>query len=115
VKAFLSPRPTPLLAMALDSMLDDVHSKQEFKVMISSIESHRKSFDSHRKGGYKSFPGQKGVRFQHGRAHKKPYVPKKPFCAMCDSHGHPNNHHLMDCRWIPSGDREYILRKHSAA
>ena len=105
----------PEISMALDSMLDDVHSKQEFKVMRSSIESHRKSFDSHRKGGYKSFPGQKGVRFQDGRAHKKPYVPKKPYCAMCDSHGRPNNHHLMDCRWIPSDDREYISRKHAAA
>lgn len=79
----------PEISLALDSLLDEIHSASEAKVLRSAFKSN---YQNNKKPTQSSRP--------------------PPSCPLCKQAGRPRSNHFMSkCRYLPEHDRLYMESK----
>ncbi|VDH94003.1 Hypothetical predicted protein [Mytilus galloprovincialis] len=81
----------PEISQALDSLLDEIHSATDAKVLRASIKD--KHFDRSAK---------KTGSIRTGRQIK--------CCILCKQAGRPSQHFLSTCKYLPDEDKQYMSR-----
>ncbi|CAC5370958.1 unnamed protein product [Mytilus coruscus] len=81
----------PEISQALDSLLDEIHSATDAKVLRASIKD--KHFDRSAK---------KTGSIRSGRQIK--------CCVLCKQAGRPSQHFLSTCKYLPDEDKQYMSR-----
>ncbi|CAC5371069.1 unnamed protein product [Mytilus coruscus] len=81
----------PEISQALDSLLDEIHSATDAKVLRASIKD--KHFDRSAK---------KTGSIRTGRQIK--------CCVLCKQVGRPSQHFLSTCKYLPDEDKQYMSR-----
>ena len=79
----------PEISQALDSLLEEINTSQESKVLRSAI---RNSYVS----SFKSEPKQS--------------VKSRPSCPLCKQAGRPSQHFLSKCKYLPQSDKTYLSK-----
>ncbi|XP_078384150.1 LOW QUALITY PROTEIN: uncharacterized protein LOC144666624 [Oculina patagonica] len=92
----------PEISQALDSLLDEIRSAEETKVMRTGA-----SFSTQKSSFRRGTPiySKSSARFQ-GRS-----SPKTKECPLCKQAGRPSHaHFLSECGFLPEQDRLYLLK-----
>ena len=82
----------PEISQAIDSLLEELHSAEDAKVMRSLASSYQPKLST-----AISKPTNKGtVRI--------------PSCPLCKTAGRPSRHFLSKCTFLPAEDRKYLMK-----
>lgn len=84
----------PEISQALHSLLEEIHTMNDAKVMRSQLQPFTNS-PRHRQ------PRQVQLT-------SRPSLPKK--CPLCKEAGRPDNHFLSKCKFLPERDRNYLAK-----
>ena len=79
----------PEISQALGSLLEEIHTSQESKVLRSAIRNSNVS-------AFKSDPKQS--------------VKARPSCPLCKQAGRPSQHFLSKCKYLPQTDKAYLSK-----
>lgn len=91
----------PEISQALTSLIDEIHTIEDAKVMRTSTHFDKAS-------RFKTI--HRSERPQHSR----PTVTKS--CPLCKAAGRPtSSHYLSECRFLPEQDRHYMLKARQIA
>ena len=80
----------PEISQALDSLLEEIHTSQESKVLRTAFKN----------SGFKS--------------ESKQSVRNRPSCALCKQAGRPFQHFLSKCKFLPVDDKAYFSKSRLA-
>ncbi len=80
----------PEISQAMNSLLDEIHTSQDLKVMRTAA----------------SWPHKPKPR--HDRS--KPRSANQRVCPLCQQAGRPADHFLSTCRFLPANDRKYLTK-----
>lgn len=94
----------PEISQALDSLLDEINSVSDAKVLRAAFKNKSRNPSSR-------YPERK-VESSNGR-HYEPQSQKRQVktCVLCKQTGRPYSHFLSTCRFLPDEDRLYMTTK----
>ena len=84
----------PEISQALDSLLDELHTNEDAKILRSVT----RDFKSTRPSASSSFNRQPSA------------VRSNKLCPICKASGRNANHYLSTCKFLPEGDKKYLTR-----
>ena len=96
----------PEISQALDSLLNEVRSASEARVMRAATPQNF----THQPQSM-SFPD---VSRTHVKVKSPPRRPTK-ICPLCKTASRPHNHFLSTCTYLPESDRKYMVRARQIA
>lgn len=92
----------PEISQALESLLDEVRTAADVKVLRSASTSFPRSQRTTRFSTNQS-------KFQHNRAPPKDVRPT-PKCPLCHQAGRSDEHFLSKCKFLPEHDKKFMAR-----
>ena len=92
----------PEISQAMNSLLDELTSHDEAKVMRTEVSSYRSNRDRR-----PSRPTTKQPVSTTGSREKT--------CPLCKQADRPDNHYLSECRFLPERDRKYMAKARQIA
>ncbi|XP_071089210.1 uncharacterized protein [Haliotis cracherodii] len=95
----------PEISQALNSLLDEIHSSEDAKVMRTAT-SRANNFTQR---------SNFGPRIQQ-TSNKRRYQSTSKTCPLCHTAGRPSdNHFLSECSYLPDQDRKYMAKARQIA